>query len=116
MTKVTIPGFLHAQPALDWETGPDVVDGHRLYFMTHEDMSDHGYVMVCPYTIEFTMPEGWDPRAQQIEALRKKKAELTREFSEAVMKIEAQISRLQAIEYDAPPAREFFADEGQPFA
>lgn len=104
MRTVSIPGYLHAQPAHDWETGADVVDGQRLHFMTYEDMSDHGYVMVCAHTIEFVMPEGWDPRAQQIEALKAKKAQLERDFSEAVMKINAQISNLQAIEYTAEAA------------
>lgn len=99
MAKISIPGFIHAKPAYEWEDDSDVVDGHRMSYSSIEDMSEYGYVTVCPHTLEFDMPEGWDPRAQQIEALKAQKEKLHREFSESVMRIDAQISRLQAIEY-----------------
>lgn len=99
MTTVTIPGFIQAKPANEWDDSANVIDGHELVFMLHGDMKDYGYVQVCPYTIEFEMPEGWDPRAQQIEALRAKKEELQREFSKAVLRIDEQINKLLAIEY-----------------
>lgn len=110
MAKISIPGFIHAHPAHEWEEGADVVDGHRMTFSMFEDMSEYGHVTVCPHTLEFTMPEGWDPRAQQIEALKAQKEKLQREFSESVMRIDAQISRLQAIEY-APPVTVGVFDE-----
>lgn len=99
MTTVTIPGFIQAKPAGDWDSGPHIVDGHELVFMQHEDMKDYGYVLVCPFNMQFEMPEGWDPRAQQIEALKAKKEQLQKEFSAAVVKINQQIANLQAIEY-----------------
>lgn len=103
MRTTTIPGFIHAKPAHDWEMDmDDVVDGHRIVFSICRDMSASGYVVVCPYTVEFEMPEGWDPRAQQIEALKQKKEALHREFSAAVVKINQQIANLQAITYEAP--------------
>lgn len=104
MTTISIPGFIHATPANDWESGADVVDGQRLHFMTHEDMSEHGYINICPHTLVFTMPEGWDPRAQQIEALKVRKNALTREFSEAVMRIDEQIGKLLALEFTTEAA------------
>lgn len=97
MTTVSIPGFIHAKPTDDnWS--PNVVDGHAMTFMLHDDMKDYGYVLVCPYMMEFEMPDGWDPRAQQVEALKAKKESLKREFSEAVMKIDQQINSLLALE------------------
>lgn len=110
MAKISISGFIHAIPATEWDTGTDVVDGHRMTFSVFDDMSDHGWVEVCPYTLEFSLPEGWDPRAQQIEALKAQKEKLKREFAESVMRIDTQISRLQAIEY-APPVTVGVFDE-----
>jgi hypothetical protein len=99
MPTVTIPGFIQAKPAHEWDSSANVIDGHEMVFMQHEDMKDYGYVLVCPFNMTFEMPEGWDPRAQQIEALKAKKEELQREFSAAVLKINQQIASLQAIEY-----------------
>jgi hypothetical protein len=100
MTPITIPGFLYAKPAYDWEDGPDIIDRHRIsfYAITPDVMQHQGFVLICPYTLQFEMPEGWDPRAQQVEALRAKKEELHREFAEAVMKIDQQINSLLALE------------------
>lgn len=101
MTTISIPGFIHAKPASDWDSGADVIDGHRLIFFTMEDLSTQGYVNVCPFLMEFDLPEGWDPRAQQIEALENKKAQLRRVFAKEMMDIDTAISRLQAIEHTA---------------
>lgn len=97
MTTVTIPGFIHAKPTSEWDKSANVVDGHSMNFMIAEDMKAYGFVMVCPYTIIFDMPEGWDPRAQQIDALQMKKAE----HVAAITQIDRQISKLLAIEQAA---------------
>lgn len=98
MTTITLPGFIQAKPASEWDDSPNVIDGHEMVFMLHKDMKDYGYVLVCPYTMTFELPEGWDPRAQQVEALKAKKEELKLEFAEAVMKIDRQINSLLALE------------------
>jgi len=98
MTTITIPGFLYAKPAHDWEDGPSIIDRHRISFFDMDCMESHGFVLICPYTIQFEMPEGWDPRAQQVEALKQRKEDLKREFAEAVMKIDQQINSLLALE------------------
>lgn len=97
MPQVSIPGFIHAKPASEWDSSQNVIDGHAMLFMMAEDMRDYGYVMVCPYTMTFEMPEGWDPRAQQIDALQMKKAE----HVAAITQIDRQISNLLAIEQSA---------------
>jgi hypothetical protein len=100
MTTISIPGFIHAKPAKEWELGfADIVDGHRMDFSTVEDRGEYGWILVCPHTMTFELPEGWDPRAQQIDALKQEKKRLLDEIATAIMKIDAQISKLQAIEY-----------------
>lgn len=95
---ITIPGFIYAQPASEWDTSADVVDGHAMTFFTHDGMENHGYVKVTATALTFDLPDGWDPRAQQIEALRAKEKELRAEFQRRVTEIQAQINKLQALE------------------
>lgn len=95
----TIQLFAHATPASEWEAGPHIIDGHRIAFFAMDDLKSAGYVLVGPATITIEWPEGWDPRAQQIEALKAKKEKLQRDFLASVMAINAQISCLQAIEH-----------------
>jgi hypothetical protein len=90
--------FVHARPASDWDAGDHIVDGQEITVWRFDDMTSQGYVMVTPVTVDFEFPEGWDPRAQQIDALRMQKEKLRREFSESVMKIDRQINQLLAIE------------------
>lgn len=100
MTTVSIQGFIQAKPASDWDSSPNVIDGHSMMFMTNNDMKEYGYVLVCPYTLTFEMPEGWDPRAQQVDALQIKKAQ----HVAAIVEIDGQISKLLAIEYTSEAA------------
>jgi hypothetical protein len=95
MTTITIPGFLYAKPAHDWEDGPSIIDRHRISFFDMDCMEAHGFVLICPYTMKFDLPEGWDPRAQQVDALQIKKAQ----HVAAIVEIDGQISKLLAIEY-----------------
>jgi len=95
----TIQLFAHARPAQNYESGPQVIDGHRIDLFRWDDMKAEGYALIGPCTIEFEFPRGWDPTAQQIDALNQREEKLTAEFHEAVTKIHAQISKLQAICY-----------------
>lgn len=97
MTTITIPGFIYATPADSWERGPNVLDGHSLKFIVHEGLNAP-YVQLCPHTITFDLPEGWDPRAQRIDALRKEEKKLRADFHVRVTEIQAQINKLQALE------------------
>ena len=100
MPTISIPGFIQAKPTSEWDHSPNVVDGHSLHFMPAEDMKVYGFVLVCPHMLTFEMPEGWDPRAQQVEALQVRKAE----HVAAIVEIDRQISNLLAIEYTAEAA------------
>lgn len=92
--KIEIKGFIHAQKSYNNEL--------RYVFFYSEDMGGSGYVNVCPHTIVFELPKGFDPTAGFISALEKRKAELHREFAEEVARINEEISKLQAITYEAP--------------
>ena len=51
--------------------------------------------------IEIEVPENYDPRAQQVSALEKKKQKVMADFHKTVAEINEQISNLQALEYTA---------------
>lgn len=100
MTTITIPGFIHAKPVQAWEEGdgPDIHRGFALSFWKFGDMKDQGYVRVCDAQVTVELPDNWDPREGQIEALRAKETALRAEFHRRVTEIHAQINKLQAIE------------------
>jgi hypothetical protein len=62
------------------------------------------YIEVCEHTIEFDLPDAFDPRPVEIEALKKKASELNAEFNAKVTEINRRISELQAITYEAEEA------------
>lgn len=96
MTTITIPGFIHCEPS-KWG-GPDVVDGRRYTWFSCEDMSTYGYIMVMPYTLNITPPEGWNPASAEIVMLRAKRAEVTAKFQAMVTEIDRQINERLALE------------------
>jgi hypothetical protein len=51
--------------------------------------------------IEIEVPDNYDPRAQKIEALQKKKEKIMADYQKTVTEINERISKLQAIEYTA---------------
>lgn len=118
MATITIPGFIHAKPAESFTPPARCRDGMEFDFWLYENMNAP-HVLVCPYELTFDIPEGWDPRPTHIKQLEEKKADLQREFTEAVMLINQQISRLQAIEFtpaEPPPVPAYAtADDDFPF-
>jgi len=100
MAKVSIPQFIHYIPKLNWQVGQaDVVDGMKFTAFPFKDMSAAGYSLVGPGTIEFDLPDNFDPRGQQIAAMVKQREKLQQEFAESVERINRTISELTAIEY-----------------
>jgi hypothetical protein len=59
----------------------------------------------CSYVgerqVEIEVPDNYDPRAQQIAALEKKKKQVMADYQKTVTEINARISNLQALEYTA---------------
>ena len=54
---------------------------------------------VCEQEIEIEVPDNFDPRAQQIDALEKEKQRVMAEYQMTVTKINDRISKLQALEF-----------------
>ena len=99
MTTITVKGFIHGRPSYSWDAPQDKRTGCDFHFMTHDDMSEHGYVLVGPHEWAFEIPDAWDPRPQQVDALKAKLEKARVELSDLTMAINRQINELQAIEY-----------------
>jgi len=66
------------------------------------DASDSGYVLVNKQKVELDIPDDFDPTATKIDMLQKEIKQAEQEFSERVMKLKEEISKLQAICYEVP--------------
>jgi hypothetical protein len=73
-------------------------------------MDQHGYMTVCPHTLEFTIPEDFNPVAAELSMLEKRLDSLADEYAEKVKPVKDRIANLKCIEYT--PAT---ADEPMPF-
>jgi hypothetical protein len=71
----------------------------ELYPAQFDDNEDRSYI--GERKIEIEVPDNYDPRAQQIAALEKKKQQVMADYQKTVTEINARISNLQALEYTA---------------
>ena len=78
-----------------WET-----EGEFQLFSVKLDDSDYR-TYVSDQEIEVDVPDGYDPRSQQIAALEKQKQKVMADFQKSVTEINDRISNLQALEYAA---------------
>lgn len=83
--SVKIEGFIHLTPWDAW------------YFAPFEDMSEQGFVLLRPWTIETEVPYNFDPTSARIASLEKKRKALQDKFIEENAKIAEEIKKLQAI-------------------
>lgn len=90
MTTITINGFIHAQKA-------QFSDAVTYQFMTSKDMSEYGYMLICPHDMTFTIPAEFNPVAAEVSILEKKKDKLADEYHGAVRQINDRISSLLCI-------------------
>jgi hypothetical protein len=110
MAKQTIKAFVHFQQEV-WMDKPQ-------FSIDCCDMSSHGYVLVGSQEFEVSIPDDFNPVAQQLASLEKRKTALRLKLAEELMAIDRRMNELQAIAHvpsDEVPAREEYADEGQPF-
>jgi hypothetical protein len=91
MKTVTVNGFVHLRTSA-WSKPDDYV----LMSMKFED--DEDYLFVNDGVLTFTIPEGFDPRAGQVERLQKEKIKLMADFQNRVTEIERKISELTCLE------------------
>ncbi|KVL59291.1 hypothetical protein WT01_15800 [Burkholderia cepacia] len=92
--KVKISGFIQARQS-------SITNALHYSFSAFDDMTQYGYITVMPHEIEIELPEGFDIREKQVDALETEKRRLGAEFTARVTEIDSQIRSLLAIENGA---------------
>lgn len=92
--KVKLTAHIHYQK-YSWEE-----EGSFQLFSCKLDDAEHR-TYVGEQEVEVDVPDNYDPRAQQIEALEKYKRKVMADFQKEVDLINTRISKLQAIAYEA---------------
>jgi hypothetical protein len=92
--KVKITAYIH-YIKYSWDD-----EGKFTVFSFKSDDDDFG-TYVGEQEIEVEVPDNYDPRAQQIAALKKHKQKVMADFQRSVDGINEKISKLQALEYTA---------------
>jgi len=72
------------------------------YVCFNFDASSNGYVLVNRQAVTLDIPDDFDPTATKIDMLQKEIKKAEQEFSERVMKLKEEISKLTAISYEVP--------------
>lgn len=92
--KHTKEMYVHVYPAF--------TDHHRHQLFSFDNTRfEKNCVLVGKQTIEFEVPDDFNPVPAQIQKLEEYKAELHRQFNEKIAEIKEQISKLQAITFEA---------------
>ena len=68
---------------------------YLVFYAKVKDDEDRTYV--CEQEIEIEVPDNYDPRAQQIEALEKQKQKVMADYQKTVTDINNRINNLKAI-------------------
>jgi hypothetical protein len=98
--EIKIKGFVHCIKADAWNDSQNIAGGYEYVFWRWDDMTEQGYILVCPAEITITPPDGFDPTPGTIAVLEAKKRELEANFSAEVARINTEISKLQALTYE----------------
>lgn len=93
--RISIKGAIY----FDTDDMCDMLGWSRYTFVrgTHEKYGSK--LFVCEHTLTVDIPDDFDPRAGQIEALQEQKRKAMAEFQATMTAIDKRISELQAIEY-----------------
>jgi hypothetical protein len=75
---------------------------YQLFCVKLEDDEHRTYV--GEQEVEIEIPDDYDPRLQQIEALKKQKQKVMADYQKTVNEINDRITKLQAIEYSGEAA------------
>jgi hypothetical protein len=92
--KKTISGFITWSQS-KYQTTPHI---DFYVFDPRKSVSFEDVVVVREHSFEIEVPDNFDPRPQQIEALQAEKKKLHADFSARCMQIERQISELTCLE------------------
>lgn len=93
--KKVIKGFIHYRNK--YSSDQDETYTFLSYDLTDSEYAD-GRVMVRPHEFEIEVPDNFDPRPQQVQALEKEKQKARAEFAARITEIERQISELTCLE------------------
>lgn len=83
------------QRKYDWE------DQCRYEAYTFKAMENTYLSFVGEQEVELEVPENFDPRAQKIAALEKKKLKVMADYQKSITEINERINNLQALEHTA---------------
>jgi hypothetical protein len=95
MAKHTIEGALYFRTEDYWDAHERIV----FYGFFNEELKGTAFIKL--QTIEVEVPDDFDPRSQQIAALKKKQRKAAADFEKLCTDTKRQISELSAIEYVA---------------
>lgn len=96
-TTKTIEGGIYLN--LDYGVKPYETSQFSFFAGSLDDFQNHK--ALTAHTISFELPDGFDPRADQLARLKEQKQKLHAEFAAAVTEIDARINKLLAISNDA---------------
>jgi hypothetical protein len=97
MAKHAVKGYVTYEQT-PYQKAPEI--GFSMYPPSPE-YSPHK-VVVSEMFVEVEVPDDFDPRPGMVKSLEQQKRELRAAFARKVKEIDQQISKLQAIEYEAP--------------
>jgi hypothetical protein len=98
MSKITL--YAHCKPAESWDGKDAVFDGFKYDFSIADiaNLMGDGSMPAGTIEIDYTPPEGFDPRAGAVKALEAQKRLIQAEFEKKITNIQAQINRFTALE------------------
>ena len=88
MDAIKIEGFILKSP-----------HGADHYSFAQHTMEKYGYITVCPYTLEFTIPAEFNPIAAEVAVLNKKIDDMNAEHGQQIKAIKDRIANLLCLEY-----------------
>lgn len=95
--KTVIKGFI-VQQQYQWETKASIT------FTTHDHAANpiaceyQVTAVICPHEFEVETPDNFDPRPQQVAALKAKQQKVRAEFAARIVELDRQISELTCLE------------------
>ena len=101
MKTITINGFIHAKAARSWEHDHENCKEGYIFQWWHWDEMQ-GYKNVSPLTLTFEIPDNFTTAPEEIAALEEARSTLLADTQIKVNAINDQISKLQALTFEAP--------------
>lgn len=92
--------YVQAKPAESYHT-ENILDGFQLSVWNSKDIAYLGLTYVTEFSINVEIPDTFNPRAEYVKVLMQKEQALRDEFEAKVEKIREEISRFEALGYEA---------------